>query len=99
MEGVWLNTFEGSAFYEGATSLADARGEARVWFRHEEPLIAWKGAPPKEEHAYRVVLIGRSAEDMNRPPLQGYGHMGLWPGLVVVDELLELQDLGPLRPG
>lgn len=26
MEGVWVNDFEGSAFYEGARSIADVRG-------------------------------------------------------------------------
>jgi len=33
---------------------------------------------------------------MDRPSLNGYGHLGMSPGLVVLDEMLSLEDLGPM---
>lgn len=98
MEGVWVNDFEGSAFYEGARSIADVKGrESTVWFTIDQETVLPPGFTRHYGLAYRVKMVGRKARDMNREPLGGYGHMGMSRGLVVVDRIVRVDLLGPAR--
>ncbi|MFV3126138.1 hypothetical protein [Niveispirillum sp. KHB5.9] len=94
--GIWINAFESSRFNEGATSLAEA-GERKplVWLSLDDQSIRPAGFRVKLGHAYRLTMIARSAKDMNRQPLEGYGHFGMWPGLVLVERITAWEDLGP----
>ncbi|MEG3165431.1 hypothetical protein U1701_12585 [Sphingomonas sp. PB2P19] len=103
-EGIWVDYFEGQAFVEGATTLSavDPR-HAYPWFNTENPLKSFErpgftGRGYVYGHGYKVRFVGRQARDMNRPTLAGYGHLGMSPGLIVLDELLSIEDLGPLNP-
>jgi hypothetical protein len=98
MEGVWVNDFEGSAFYEGARSIADVRGrESTVWFTIHQETVLPRAFTKHYGLAYRVKIVGRKARDMNREPLEGFGHMGMSRGLVVVDRIVRADLLGPAR--
>jgi hypothetical protein len=97
IEGVWINQFEGSEFFEGARDLSDV-GKRResVWFRHDEQSTGL--ARVAGGHAYRIRFLGRNVKDMHRRAcFNGYGHMGCSEGLVLVDSVLELTDLGPAQ--
>ena len=97
-QGIWVNQFEGIRFVENARTLADiptGDGIERVWFTIDEQTrmpAGWRSAPLGR--AYRVRFRGRAAQDMHRKPLDGYGHFGMSAGLVLVDELFEIEDLG-----
>ena len=99
-EGLWIDAFEGSSFIAGARSLADrpATGES-VWLT----IDAESRVPARFRRArypaqvYRVRFRGRGARDMHRRPLEGYGHLGMSAGVVLVDEMLAMESLGPVR--
>ncbi|AHE56318.1 hypothetical protein [Sphingomonas sanxanigenens] len=94
--GVWVNQFEGSSFHEGATSLADLEGRPhRVWLSMDKDSVLPVDFKPQRSHVYRLRFVGRTATDMNRKPLEGYGHFGVSPGMVLVDRLVGWEDLGP----
>ena len=101
MTGVWINGFEGSSFHEGASGLADIKGQPLdVWLTLDEASVTPAGFPKgwtMPPHAYRLTFVGKRAKDMQRPPLSGYGHFGGSPGLVLVDTVTAWQDLGPVR--
>ena len=42
-------------------------------------------------------FVGRDAKEMNRKPLNGYGHMSMAAGAVLVDDLTGVTDLGVWR--
>lgn len=93
--GIWINGFESSAFHEGAAGLADAKAaKPLVWFSMDELSIRPAGFRVKLGHAYRLTMIARPAKDMNRKPIEGYGHFGMWPGLVLVERITAWEDLG-----
>jgi hypothetical protein len=101
MEGIWLRAFEGSEFHERARTRADIRSSVGVpWFSVGEPLKAF--ADPLrpqdlyEGRLYRVRFIGRRSVAQNQPPMEGFGHMGGSSSLVLLDEMLSIEDLGPL---
>ena len=97
MSGVWLNIFEGSEFIEGGTTVPKhSPGPVKIWLSIDDQ-TTWpeRTVGPLKERAYRVRFIGRPAKDMNRPRGDGYGHFFMSPGLVLVDQILELTDLGP----
>ena len=84
LSGVWVNAFEGSEFYPGATAEppAQARG---LWleFEHREPLlVAWRSKDPTAA-VLALDLIGRRTLVRGR-----YGHMGGWAEEIVVDRVL-----------
>ena len=103
MQGIWLRAFEGSEFHEGAHERADIRTSDGVpWFNTDEPLKPFAD-PATIEHRYAgrlylVRLVGRRSVVQDRPPMEGFGHMGGSPSLVLLDEMLSIEDLGPLRP-
>ncbi len=97
-EGVWIDEFEGQSFAEGATTRADLDPAAlRPWFNTEEALKQF--TKPRGSKGlwygqlYRVRFVGRQAVDMNRQPSRGYGHFSLYPGLVILDEMLSIEPL------
>ena len=104
--GVWINYFEGQMFVEGAHEIAQIdRRKTYPWFSTYDPLKPFVrpgvvlGRGYVFGHGYRVRFLGRKAQDMDRKPLMGYGHFGMFPGLVILDEMLELEDLGPMPMG
>ncbi|MBI1682519.1 hypothetical protein [Caulobacter hibisci] len=101
ISGVWIDQFEGSSFYEGATSLSDIAGRKHTtWLTLDAQTELPAGFVRKRPtaRAYRLTFVGRNARDMDRLPLEGYGHFGVSPGLVLVDRLTVWEDLGP-APG
>lgn len=98
--GVWIDQFEGSSFHEGVADLDGVRGRAHTtWLTIDDASVLpgdFKRVRRHPPHAYRLTFIGQTARDMNRPPLEGYGHFGVSPGLVIVDRLLSAKDLGPI---
>ena len=95
ISGVWVNQFESSAFYENAQD-ATVHGSAdrRVWLDFDAISVTPPEFEPQYGHAYQLKIVARSAKDMDHKPLQGYGHMGLSDGLVLVDRVVEWEDLG-----
>ena len=101
MEGIWLRTFEGSEFHDRARTRSDIGSSVGVpWLSVDEPLKPFADPlPPQGIYAgrlYRIRFIGRRSVAQNRPPMEGFGHMGGSPGLVLLDEMLSIEDLGPL---
>lgn len=98
--GVWIDQFEGSSFHENVGDLDGVRGRAHTtWLTIDKASVLpgdFKPARKRPPHAYRLTFVGRTARDMNRKPLEGYGHFGMSPGLVLVDRLLSAEDLGPI---
>jgi hypothetical protein len=91
--GLFVDNFEGQAYYDGAGSLADLKDRKdRVWFstdgkrrfRVQIPGPRYRGT------IYRVTFRGREAKNMGRKPLEGYGHMSMSAGVVLVDELKDV---------
>ncbi len=98
IQGVWINNFEGSGFMEGAHSLNDAnRSTDSVWLTIDEKSETPPELPRAPNYrAYRIRFVGRTAHDMHRQPCRdGYGHLGCWAGLVLVDHVITAVDLGP----
>jgi hypothetical protein len=96
--GIWLASMEGFDFVEGTTTIAQAKARSRkVWLTiDQQSLVTPDLRRPHIGHAYRVSFIGRAAIDMHRKPPDGYGHMGMSSGLVLVDRMLVAKDLGPI---
>jgi hypothetical protein len=90
--GVFVDNFEGQSYYDGAASLADIKGRHdKVWFSTDgrTRLSVSIPGPRYQGGIYRVTFLGREAKNMNREPLQGYGHFGMSAGVVLVDDLTE----------
>lgn len=101
ISGIWIDQFEGSAFYEGAQDLAalGARKD-RIWLSFDDgSIIPFGFKRVGSGNAYRLTFVGRNARDMKRKPIEGYGHFGMSAGLVLVDRLVEWVDLGRLESG
>lgn len=103
IEGIWLRAFEGSELHEGAKVRSELLPSAKApWLNADEPLkpftIPAQGVDVLPGRLYRVRFVGRRSLAKNGPPLDGFGHMGGSPSLVLVDEMLSIEDLGPLAP-
>jgi hypothetical protein len=101
-EGIWIDEFEGQSFLEGATTRAELDPAARrPWFNTEEALKPFTKPDGSKGlwygRLYKVRFIGRQAIDMNRRPSRGYGHFRLYPGLVILDEMLSIEPLDNQR--
>jgi hypothetical protein len=99
MEGIYFDYFEGQLFVEGAHDVASADGPG-VWI--DQDLTSadrrrWGMAGEVCGHAYRIRFVGRSAPPLPAQPGRGYGHMGEFGGLVVVDRMLAVTDLGEVH--
>ncbi len=95
MRGVWVDALEGQSFRGGATTTDDVpERRVNVWLQFQP---AARSKLPRQEgsgHAYRIRFLGRKAKDMQRQPLDGYGHFAQSAGLVIVDRLIGIEDLG-----
>jgi len=100
LQGLWINNFEGSIFVSGARKVADVHPSLKpVWLSVDDKSIVPPGWKPRGGHVYHLTFIGRSAPDLHRPAGDGgYGHLGMFNGLVLVDRLIEVTDLGPVSP-
>jgi hypothetical protein len=90
MRGIWINDFEGSRFIKGARILPHAEeGALQVWLEIDERSVAPAELVSEESlgKAYYIEFKGRPASDMDRYPGEGYGHMGMARGLVLVDRV------------
>jgi hypothetical protein len=90
MRGIWINDFEGSRFIKDARVLSRAeQGASEVWLEIDERSLAPAELLSEESlgKAYYIEFKGRAASDMDRYPGDGYGHMGMARGLVLVDSV------------
>lgn len=97
-KGVFFDQFEGQTFAEGARDLADSERRQRAWLsidisaaeRHHFHM-----AGSACGYAYRLQFDGAATPvDASPARFRGYGHMGLWPQLVVVARLRSVRLLG-----
>ncbi|MGN6277883.1 MAG: hypothetical protein ACTHM8_04060 [Sphingomonas sp.] len=111
-EGIWVDAFEASRFVEGARSLKELSSPSpQVWLDIDRPLkmtavMRAAGIPAARTdiyrpHAYLVKFRGARAPTLSgRNGLgfpNGYGHMGIFPDLVVVDRFDAIVDLGVIN--
>lgn len=95
IRGIWINQFEGSAFHEGVVDVNKALAvRSTVWLSMDDQTMMPAGFASKRGHAYQLTIVARKAKDMNRQPLEGYGHFNMSAGLVLVDEIVAWKDLG-----
>jgi hypothetical protein len=107
-EGIWVDAFEGSRFVEGAHSLMELDPQSpQVWLDIDRPLertpvMRAAGIPAARAdiyrpHAYRVKFRGARAPTRSGHDsfgfVNGYGHMGMFSDLVVVDHVYAIVDL------
>lgn len=83
LRGIWVNQFEGSEFFAGATAEPSA-GTRGVWLEFEHPERQIRGWKLGERSAVvELELVGRPTMVRGR-----YGHMGGWPEEIVADRVL-----------
>jgi hypothetical protein len=102
-QGIYRNDFEGSAFFAGVTSLRAVptlRVENQTWLNRSELLQTPAPCSPETRfqsgHSYRVRFIGRHSVVPGQG-LRGYGHLGVFGNLIIVDRFLAIEDLGLRR--
>jgi hypothetical protein len=104
ISGIWINEFEGSSFHENIKRLREVRlgiepNNVHVWLAIDnETLMSSELMQRGFGRAYRIKFIGRNATDMRRKSGDGYGHLGGSSGLVLVDQLIDWEDIGPADP-
>lgn len=95
---MFVDQFEGQTFAEGARNLADSKYWHRAWLiinistaeRHRFHM-----AGSACGYAYRLQFDGAATPvEANPAQFRGYGHMGLWPQLIVVARLRSARLLG-----
>ena len=95
--GLYVNAFEGQQFIVNGRSRNDvARDRSNVWFSTDEQTAHNEATRCPRRHVCQIVFEGREAVDMNRPVLEGYGHMGVSAGVVLADRILSTVDLGTI---
>ncbi|MFD1035137.1 hypothetical protein ACFQ15_10785 [Sphingomonas hankookensis] len=97
-EGVWIDEFEGQSFAEGATTRPDLDPAVlRPWFNTREALKPF--TKPRGSKGlwygrlYKVRFVGRQAVKKKGRSNPGYDHFRLYPGLVILDEMLSIEPL------
>jgi hypothetical protein len=97
--GVWVNHFEGSQFFEGATSAAKLPWlERPVWFE-DRAYIANAALDPADRgyaKAYRIRFIGRRTIDAPVGQRCGFGHFGMSQADIYPTRILSIERLGDL---
>lgn len=101
-KGVFVDQFEGQTFLEGASNLSDLnQRRPRAWL-----IINISSAERQRFHmagsacgyAYRLRFDGAATPIQANPAqFRGYGHMGLWPQLIVVSRLRSARLLGEVH--
>jgi|GEM_PF-4216399 len=103
MEGTWLVDVESSTFYDRSPARSGAKADSCIsWFSPNEPLKPFvnpaRNVDANQGRLYRVRFIGRRSAPRDPRIFQGVGHMGGSRSLVLLDEMLSIEDMGPLRP-
>lgn len=103
MEGTWLVDVESSTFYDRSPARSGAKADSTTsWFNPNEPLRPFvnpaRNVDANQGRLYRVRFIGRRSAPRDPRIFQGFGHMGGSRSLVLLDEMLSIEDMGPLRP-
>ncbi len=96
MRGIWFNEFEGSRFVRDAQSLPQAeRDTTQVWLEIDDQSLAPARLIRNERlgSAYYIEFEGRETSDMHRLRGDGYGHLGMSEGLVLVDRIQKFRRL------
>jgi hypothetical protein len=102
--GIYRNDFEGSVFFAGATdhrAVPALRIEDQTWLNRTELLeVPAPCSPPTRfriGHSYRIRFIGRHSRIPRQRGAEGYGHLGVFGNLIIVDRFLAIEDLGLRR--
>jgi hypothetical protein len=103
MEGTWLVDFEASTFYDRSADRSGANPDRSVsWFNPNEPLTPFVNPAGNVigngGRVYRVRFVGRKSAPLDPRIFQGFGHLGGSRSLVLLDEMLSIEDMGPLYP-
>lgn len=85
--GIYIDEFEGHRFIAGASGLPPYHPRDNIWFSIDEPArqALMRNIPPERRRwtkLWQIVFVGRKA---NGPG--GFGHLGGFDGLVVVDQI------------
>ena len=99
ISGTWKNEFEGSEFFaDGLQVPQDEHNKHRVWLHVDDQTIVPNDFRPDLGGTYRLKIQACSAPTRQfRDRAGGYGHFGLFSGLIVVDEVLEWEVLTPVN--
>jgi hypothetical protein len=102
MEGTWLVDFEASTFYDRSAARDGAHADRGVsWFNPNEPLTPFvspvSNVVGNGRRMYRVRFVGRKSAPLDPRIFQGFGHLGGARSLVLLDEMLSIEDMGPLH--
>ena len=86
MRGIWLNEFEGSTFYPGATTSHPRSNGHLIWLDTSRTKLVNNWAKPGR--AVLLEFYGR------RTRYRGsYGHMGLFDLEIIVDRVISAREL------
>ena len=92
--GVWRNEFEGSSFYEGQTALPlDHRVRRETWLDFAKEALGTgmvEALPLKKSLVVKIEFLGRKT---TVPGAHGMG--GLYPHLIIVDQVLSAHEIVP----
>ena len=96
--GIWLSEFEGSQFYPDIERLDDLPTtipwEDGIWLSFDDQTVRTENFPKRrwEPDAYfRIDFIGRRAVRRAESNSGGFGHMGMFHELILVDEVLSIE--------
>ncbi len=97
--GIWIDGFEDSHFHQGVLALTDLPDRSHpldVWFEPDE-VTQYSGTLPEPGlgKAYLIAFKGREAIRKDEGELNGFGHLGVFPRLIIADRILRIEDLGP----
>lgn len=97
-EGVWANEFEGSSFYEGVDNaeLVDLE-DRQLWLSIDSQTTLPPDFRPQSGQMYRITMRACSASKRLRSRGRGYGHFGLWQGMVVANEIVAWEHIGSIQ--
>jgi hypothetical protein len=100
ISGIWVNEFEGSSFHENVKRMKDIESSKHnIWFSiDDDTLISPELKRRGLGRAYKITFIGRNANDIRLKSGHGFGHGGLYSGLILVDRVIDWEDVGPADP-
>lgn len=94
--GVWVNHFEGSQFFEGATSTVNLDWRHRgTWFE-DRGNLALTSVPLNDRgygKAYRIRFLGHRTIDAPAGYRCGFGHMGSTDAEIIPTRILAIERL------
>ena len=98
-QGIWLDAFEGSEFFEGAKDARDVEAEMTrrtaslelvvgVWVNWPATPASTSDTDSQSGHLFAVEFIGRRTEHAGR-----FGHFGMFQHEMVVDQIISQRAL------